>query len=453
MNREVILTAAEMRAAEERAIAAGISTWELMQRAGKGIADLIVDECSPDQPILVLCGPGNNGGDGYVVASALARAGRHVQVHATGEPRTADARRARELWDGPVGRLENGAPAPILVDALFGTGLARPLDDGTCAVLNRLASGGTIVVAVDLPSGVATDTGQLLSPVPHCAFTYALGALKPAHLLQPAARYMGRFRVIDIGIEAASDLRVIGKPRLHRAGPDDHKYTRGLVTVIAGEMPGAAALAALAAARSGAGYVQVAAAERLAGLPHAIVQRVGADLSSQLADTRIGAVVVGPGLDDPAPVKAALASGRPIALDAGALMQVRRLDVPAILTPHEGEFARRFPNLAGSKIERARAAARETGAVLLLKGADSVVAAPDGRAAISRTMPAQLATAGSGDVLAGLCGTMLAQLADPFEAAKAAVYLQREAALAFQGLSFIADDLPARLGVVVDHCQ
>lgn len=446
-----ILTAAEMRGAEDRAIAGGTGAWELMRRAGCGVADLILNGAKRADSILILCGPGNNGGDGYVIAAELAHAGRRVRVHAAGEPRTDEARRARRCWAGPVGTLAEAEPAPVLVDALFGTGLTRALDQPVCDALNRLGALAAAVIAVDLPSGVDADSGACLSAIPHCTVTCALGALKPAHFLQPAARYMGQVRLIDIGVEASSGLSLIAKPRLHAAGPDDHKYTRGLVTIIAGAMPGAAALAALGAAYSGAGYVQIATAERIGGLPHAIVQRRAADLAGLLADEKIGAVVVGPGLDDREAVLAALASGRPLVIDAGALAGINRLAVPAILTPHEGEFARHFPHLGGGKVERARAAARQTGATILLKGADTVVAAPDGRAAISRPMPPQLATAGTGDVLAGLCGTMLAQLGDPFQAAQAALWVQREAARTFEGRSFVADEIAERLGRIVDQ--
>ena len=238
----------------------------------------------------------------------------------------------------------------------------------------------------------------------------------------------------------------IGRPRLAPPGPDDHKYTRGLVTIVAGDMPGAAALAALAAARSGAGYVQLVAPVREPRLPLAIVQRPIADLS----DPRIGAIVVGPGLGTADPC-AALNSGRPLVIDAEALAAVDRVPGPAILTPHEGEFARRWPGLSGSRGERAYAAALATRAVVLLKGARTLIAAPDGRIAIAAPAPHALATAGTGDILAGLCGTMLAQLGDPFLAAQAAVWLHAEAAR-FTPAPFAADDLAANLPAAVRGC-
>lgn len=253
---------------------------------------------------------------------------------------------------------------------------------------------------------------------------------------------------------------LIEAPVLTRPGPDDHKYTRGLVTVIAGEMPGAAALATLGAAHAGAGYVQLLAPERIAGLPHAVVQRICPDASALtpiLADPRIGAVVVGPGLSRSeaarASVRAALDSGRALVIDADALALIDlSLSVPAILTPHAGEFERLFGASDAAWVERVVAAARRADAVVLAKGSTTVVAAPDGRVAMSDPLPAALATAGTGDVLAGICGTMLAQLRDPFEAARAAVWLHGEAARNTPQ-PFIADALASRaLGAAVAAC-
>lgn len=262
------------------------------------------------------------------------------------------------------------------------------------------------------------------------------------------------------------DAAIVERPRLTPPGPDDHKYTRGVVTVIGGAMPGAAALATLAAARSGAGYVQLIARERIEGLPFAVVQRPAPSptLAMQLlADDRIGAIVVGMGLgrDDSARaiVVAVLASCRPLVLDADALARVSwPLEVPAILTPHAGEFARSFPDLAadashgGGRCGAALTAACRTNATVILKGSETVIASPDGRAAIAPPASAGLATAGTGDVLAGLCGTMLAQLRDPFAAACAAVWLHSRVARD-RAIPFIADDLvDGALGAAVAEC-
>jgi len=241
-----ILTAAEMRAAEASAIASGAAVEALMERAGKAAAEAIWRYAGP-LPVLVLCGPGNNGGDGYVVARELAARGMVVRVAALAEPKTEAAIAARASWNGPVEPLETAGPAALLVDALFGTGLVRPLDPLTARRLAELAGPAAVRAAIDLPSGVATDDGAILSAVPDFDLTVTFQTLKPAHLLQPAARHMGRVVVADIGIAAASRLVEIARPRRAIPGPDDHKYTRGLVTLIAGDMPGASALAASAA--------------------------------------------------------------------------------------------------------------------------------------------------------------------------------------------------------------
>ena len=446
-----ILTAAEMRAAEAAAIAAGTPAYTLMERAGAGAAEAIWRFAGP-MPALVLCGPGNNGGDGYVIARALRERGAEVKVAALAEPTTPAARAARDAWGGPVVPLHQAEPAPLLVDALFGTGLRRPLD---CADrLLALAAAARIRVAIDLPSGAATDDGALLSPVPDYDLTITFQTLKPSHLLQPAARHMGRIVVADIGIAATSDLACIGRPRLHAPGPDDHKYRRGYVAILAGEMPGAAALAASAAARSGAGYVRLFAQGVVHGLPHAVVQSPGTELEP---DERIGALVIGPGLGlgprGEEILAHAIDTKAALVLDADALTLLaanpRTLD-GAILTPHEGEFRRLFPDLSGSKIERARAAAKAIGAVIVYKGPDTIVAAPDGRAAIG-TAPHWLASAGTGDVLAGAIAAMRAAGQKPFEAACAGVWLQgRGAELA--GPAPIADDVAASLRQAVTEC-
>jgi len=455
-----ILTAAEMRAAEDRAMAQGTSVDTLMQQAGEAVAAKVAAHAGSGDDVLVLCGPGNNGGDGYVAAASLLASGVAVRVACSAPPATDVARRARAQWTGEVVMIEDAEPGAVVVDALFGTGLSRALDPAAAGPLARLVEAARWSLAVDLPSGVDSDTGALLSPAPAFAATLALGALKPAHLLSPAAGLMGEIEVADIGVAVASHLQALARPRLNPPGPADHKYTRGLVTVVGGAMPGAAALAALGAARGGAGYVQLLVPERTPGLPHAIVQRPfteAALLAAAIGDTRIGAVVIGPGLGHSemarSAVAVALASGRPLVIDADALSLVEdAITAPAILTPHEGEFARLFGDLPGTRWERARAAARATGAVVVLKGSNSVVAAPDGRAALSRPLPPGLATAGTGDVLAGLGGTMLAQMGDPFAAACAAVWIHGDAACTLPA-PFIADDLASpALGAAVARC-
>lgn len=459
-----ILTAAEMRAAENIAIAGGTSVETLMERAGAGVAEAAW-RFAATPPTLILCGPGNNGGDGYVAARHLRERGVPVRIAALADPRTPAAIAARQAWDGPVEDFADTRAAPLLIDCLFGTGLTRPLDGDVVSGLARLAAPAKLRIAVDLPSGVATDDGAVLSPVPQFDLTIALGALKPAHLLQPSARFCGRIAVVGIGIDIpAGDLGEIARPRLPRPGPDDHKYTRGFVVIAGGLMPGAAMLAAISAQRAGAGYVALAAG--IEGGPLALVRRAAPDadaLASVLEDDRIGTVVIGPGLGRDRAARrrldAALRSGHPLVLDADALVlladgaagRLRRLVHTAILTPHEGEFTRLFGDLPGSKVDRARAAAAASGAVVLLKGADTVIAAPDGRAAIAPPAPSWLASAGTGDVLAGIAGAMRARGLDAFDAACAAAWLHGEAGRA-SGPALIADDLPGHLRSILASC-
>ena len=450
-----------MRAAEARAIAAGTPVEMLMEWAGAGAAEAIWRFAGP-LPTLILCGPGNNGGDGYVIARILRERGMTVRVAALGEPQSPAAKAAKEKWGGEAQPLGENQAAPLLVDALFGTGLKRGLDNEAGAALHRLVHAAEVRVAVDLPSGIATDDGRLLSSVPDFDLTVTFQTLKPAHLLQPAARYMGRITICDIGIEAESSLHEIGRPAIPTPGPDDHKYSRGYVAVVAGEMPGATALASAAAARSGVGYVRLFANEQVPGVPSAIVQnRVS---GAWLDDARIGAVAIGPGLGRGDKAQAlledALRSDHPLVLDADALtllaaagpecLQSAR-HIP-ILSPHAGEFSRLFGALEGSKVDQAREAARRARAVIVFKGADTVVAHPDGRAAISAPATSWLASAGTGDVLTGIIAAMRAKGLDPFEAACAGVWLHgRSGALAGPGL--IADDLLRQLPHALAECS
>jgi hydroxyethylthiazole kinase-like uncharacterized protein yjeF len=451
-----ILTAAEMRAAEAAAIAAGTPARRLMERAGTAAAEAIWRYAGP-LPALVLCGPGNNGGDGYVIARRLAERGTPVRVAASAGPKTPDAGSARSDWMGPVESLADAAPSPLLVDALFGTGLTRPLDEALSGRLAELAASARVRVAIDLPSGIATDDGAILSAVPDFDMTVSFATLKPSHLLQPAARHMGRIVIADIGIAAKSALHEVARPSLRPPAPDDHKYSRGYVAVLAGEMPGAAALTAAAALRGGAGYVRLVAPAPIGGVPSAIVQ--GGKADSVLADKRIDAIAIGPGLGRGGTAKALLDSveslKRPTVYDADALFGLGEdphgLD-HAILTPHDGEFARLFPGRSGNKVERARAAAAASGAVIVYKGPDTVVAAPDGRAAIAPPGSGWLATAGTGDVLAGIVAAMRASGLEAFEAACAGVWLHARAAqLAGPGL--IADDLLDHLPAARAECR
>lgn len=454
VNRRPILTAAETRAAEEVAFAAGLSVADAMERAGAAVAEAVW-RYAGKVPALILCGPGNNGGDGYVIARLLQDRGFTVRVAASGEPKTDVARMMRGRWDGLVETLAQAEPAPLLIDALFGTGLTRPLDPAIAGPLERLAARARLRIAVDLPSGVGTDDGALLGPAIGYDLTVALAVLKPAHRLQPAARLMGRLVIGDIGIPGGSNLSEIGRPTLPAPGPGDHKYTRGHVVVAEGAMPGAALLSAMAAQRGGAGYVTLAGKGQ--GGPAAIVRR-DAPLAEILADDRVGAALIGPGLGRDAAAQglldAALAAGKPLVLDADALMLLGgtgALPGLPILTPHEGEFAKLFGALPGSRVERTRAAAERAQAVVVLKGADTVVAAPDGRAAVAAPAPGWLASAGTGDVLAGLIAANRARGLDAFAAACAGVWLHGRAA-ELAGVGLIADDLIGHVPQAMEEC-
>ena len=441
-----ILTSAAMREAEAACAVQGTSLSELMERAGAAVADTAW-RMAAGVPVLILCGPGNNGGDGYVAARVLAERGATVRVVALAAPTTDLAKAARARWDGPVAAVDDAlAAAPLIVDALFGVGLSRPIADDLASKLRRLTGRG--VLAVDVPSGVDSDGVHDWMPPLSADVTLALGALKPAHVLLPAAPACGRVLLAPIGISAPGSMRTLPTARGEVPGATAHKFTRGMVLVFAGPMPGAAGLAAAAALRAGAGYVVLEGSER-APLS-AIITESDARFGERLSDPRVGAVVIGPGF--PASdellfdVEAALDSGKPLVLDAAAIAAAlpRLCETPcrAILTPHEGEFARTFPELYGSKIDRAKAAAVRTGAVVVYKGADTIIAAPDGRVAAGWPGSPWLATAGTGDVLAGACGAMLARGGDAFDAAVAAVgwHIARAKAI---GPGLVADDLVA----------
>jgi hydroxyethylthiazole kinase-like uncharacterized protein yjeF len=452
MTGRPILTAAAMRAAEQAAIDAGARVETLMERAGEALAEAIF-QYAGNRPVLFACGPGNNGGDGYVAAGHLRKRGIAVRVAALAEPATDACKWAQTQWGGWTEELAEAEPAAVLVDCLFGTGLKRPLDASTAASLGRLAERSRIVVACDLPSGVDSDSGALLSPVRPCELTVTFGALKPAHRLMPAMEAIGRVVLADIGITAEADWFEIGVPRLPPIPADAHKYSRGLVHALSGKMPGAIALAARAAARAGAGYVRVSTSRSIDNLPSAIVQTDTATLE----DPRIGCILVGPGMGDiPQVLTLALTGKAPVVIDADAIGQIGEVErlkgQDAVITPHEGEFIRLFGKLQGSKAERALAAAERSGAVVVYKGPDTLVAAPGGRLGFAPPAPVWLASAGTGDVLAGMIAALRARGMDGFEAACAAVWLHGRAA-EIAGPGLIADDLVEAIGRALALCR
>jgi len=440
-----ILTASAMAAAERRAIDGGTPVEQLMERAGAALAEAAYRFAGP-RPTLILAGPGNNGGDGYVAARHLAERGVAVRVAALAEPKSDAAKGARSQWEREVEPLsQDTQAAPLLIDALFGTGLKHGLDEPVSLLLSELANEAVVAIACDLPSGVEADGGAELSPVPSFDLTVTFGALKPAHRLHPAMHRCGRVVLADIGIEAGPDWHEIAAPRLPPLDPGGHKYSRGLVHALAGTMPGAIALAATAAARAGAGYVRVSTSRPIEGLPAAVVQVDTAEVN----DKRIDCLLVGPGMGDIAQLLTlALTSRAPKVIDADGITHLgdpeRLRGQDAIIAPHEGEFVAVFGKLAGSKPERAIEAAARSGAVVIYKGPDTLVASPDGRLGFAPPAPAWLASAGTGDVLAGIVAAMRARGMPAFEASCAAVWLHGRAA-EIAGPAMIADDLAAAI--------
>ncbi|HEV2551558.1 MAG TPA: NAD(P)H-hydrate dehydratase [Stellaceae bacterium] len=471
-----LLTPAEMSRADRAATAAGITGVELMENAGRAIADTVMARWSPCR-VLVFCGPGNNGGDGFVAARHLAASGWPVRLALLGtrDKLSGDAAHHAALWREPVLPLDakflDGTD--IVIDAIFGAGLSRPVEGAARSVIEAMASLRPPIVAVDVPSGLDGGTGEVRGAAARAAITVTFFRKKPGHLLLPGRALCGEVVVADIAIpaevlEAIAPKTYENAPALWRdAYPwpalDTHKYRRGHVLVAGGEvMTGAARLAARAAARMGAGLVTVTVPASVwpvyaAALTGIIVRPTAGphDFDELLADPRRNALLLGPGLGTAgasrAQVLAALATGRAVVLDADALTLFAdapealfaAIRGPTVLTPHEGEFARLF-RASGDKLARARAAARESGATVLLKGPDTVIAAPDGRAVINSNAVPDLATAGSGDVLAGMIVGLLAQGLDPFRAASAACWLHGDAAGAF-GPGLVAEDIIDRL--------
>ncbi|RJY08614.1 NAD(P)H-hydrate dehydratase [Aurantiacibacter aquimixticola] len=423
-----------MRAAEQSLLDAGETVESLMQRAGTGAAEWVWRLCA-GRSVTVLCGPGNNGGDGYVIARELERRGVDVSVVAPLDPATDAAKSARSEWSGKPVKEASGH---VFVDCLFGTGLSRPLSDDLRDLVARLAASHDLCVAIDLPSGVDSDTGGLLNDgLPRYDLTIALAAWKPAHWLMPASARMGERRVVDIRVGPLDGAaRLAPRPRLCAPAADSHKYSRGMVLVVGGEMPGAAIMTARAAQHGGAGYVMFASEHLHPAMPIDIVHD-DTDVADLLHDERIDAVVIGPGLgrDEAAQgrVDAALKSGKPLVLDADALHlitpehELRR----SIATPHEGELSalcEAFDVSAETKLEKARALHGATGMTILAKGADNILVGEGGDTALFPPAPSWLSTAGTGDVLAGLIASRIASGSAMMRAAEEAVYLHTEAA-------------------------
>lgn len=445
-----VLTAEQMRAAEQAVFDAGTSVSELMETAGGGAAEWI-RRLAGGRSVTILCGPGNNGGDGYVIARRLRDAGNKVQVIAPLTPVTDAARIAQARWGGMVAKNHTGIHGHVLVDCLFGSGLARPLSDEHAAMLVDLALRHPVRIAIDLPSGIASDTGDVLNEgLPDYDLTLALGAWKFAHWTMPGRLKMGQMRCVPIAIAKVNGAaQLIDKPDLALPDADSHKYRRGLVAVIAGIMPGACMLAAIAAQRAGAGYVKLLG-EPGRHIPPEIVCDA-APLSQALHDTRINAVLIGPGLGRDGNAGArlydALASRRPVVLDADALMlltpEMLSGDAPILATPHDGELkalSKAFGVSQENRRDVVLATAKASGMVICAKGPDTIIAAPDGRLALAPPASSWLSVAGSGDVLAGIAASRMATGFDPFTSACQAVWLHGAAAR-LSGAAFTPSEL------------
>ena len=479
-----LLTIEQMTLADRMAVEAGIPFLELMENAGRAVADEATRMAPLGGRILVMCGPGNNGGDGFVAARLLRERGYRVEVwlHGDRDRLKGSAAHMAGLWTGGIAD-EGDFDVDLIVDAVFGAGLTRPIEFGVLTdQFTRICD--TPVLSVDVPSGLNGDTGQADGPVVSATRTVTFFRRKVGHVLMPGRAFCGEIVVADIGIpdsilQGLSASTSVNGPskwgwlsHLPRPRLDGHKYTRGHAVVVSGgiEMSGAARLCARGALRVGAGLVTVAsppdALQAHAAQLNATLLKTGtapADIAQLLADTRFTAIGIGPGLGraDQAmeQVMAVVASNAAVMLDADALTvaaaspgllfrAIAARTRPVVLTPHEGEFKRLFPDVTGSKLERARAAAKTSGGIVLLKGPDTVIASPDGRAAINENAPPWLATAGSGDVLAGFVTGLLAQGMPAYEAACAAVWLHGECANGF-GPGLIAEDIPEALPEVL----
>ena len=462
-----LLDARQMSEADRLTIEGGLPGIDLMEAAGKAVARQAMVMTPAGGTVLVACGTGNNGGDGFVVARHLAAAGYRVTVRLLGDVGRikGDALIAFQAWQGTTEAATNsGWKCDLVVDALFGAGLDRPLEGEAGRIVDAINRSDSPVLAVDLPSGLNGMTGAADGPVVEADATVTFFRKKPAHLLLPGRLLCGKLVFAQIGFDASvlaeikpsvfENLPQLWRKDFPTPNSDGHKYARGHALVLSGGMTstGAARLAAGAALRAGAGLVTLASpgnalAVNAAHLTSAMLKRAddAGSIAEILADKRFNAIVAGPALGTDATarekVEAVVMARRRTVLDADALTVfanepgelfelLKRDGQETVLTPHEGEFARLFGSISSdvSKIDRAREAARISGAVVILKGADTVIAAPDGRAAINTNAPPWLATAGSGDVLAGIAGGLLAQSMPAFEAACAAVWLHGEAA-------------------------
>ncbi|QFY60281.1 NAD(P)H-hydrate dehydratase [Rhizobium grahamii] len=482
---DLLLSPAEMAAVDAAAAESGMDSFGLMARAGAAVAASFLRFYPGAVRAVVLCGPGNNGGDGYIAARCLEETGINVAVFHLGDPEAlkGDAARARLEWAGSSTPLAECEPrqGDVIIDAIFGAGLSRDVGEVVADVIGKVAGASLPVLAIDLPSGIDGRTGSVLGAAFRADRTVTFMTRKPGHLLLPGREYSGNVEVFDIGIPA----RIIRSKVVNRLAEnrperwigsllppeqETHKYKRGHLAVFSGEAgkTGAARMSAMAGLKAGAGLVTIASptealAENAGHLTAIMLHEVDdeAALELWLEDKRLQTFVLGPGFGAGEKARRFVAAlrDRHLVLDADGISSFREnpeelfalfADGPPrlVLTPHEGEFGRLFPDIAGDetkgKVDKARAAAKRANAAIIYKGADTVIASPDGRALINTNAPVWLATAGSGDVLAGIVGAVMAQGAPAFEAAAAGVYLHGEAGMR-AGKGLTAEDVVSQV--------
>lgn len=486
-----LLTPTQMARADQLTIAAGTPGIVLMEHAGQAIVECVVAVCTPQTPVLVFAGPGNNGGDGFVAARLLHQRGISVTLGLLGDQDklSGDAARAAKIWHEEThGKIQSASQLKIpkecfIIDALFGAGLQRPLTGTAAEIVTRINNANVPVIAVDLPSGVNGHTGAIEGIAINATHTVTFFRAKPGHYLLPGRLNCGTLHIAQIGIEAQVLSEIT--PNLWQNSPDmwakkwpvpsaaAHKFARGHTLALSGpsRQTGAARMAAMAALRAGSGLVSLASpgSAMMVNANHLttiMLNRIDTadELAQLLADPRYNSAIIGPGCGVGATTRemvlVALDAGCAVTLDADALTSFAddrdqlakaiadQPDREVVLTPHGGEFARLFPDITtNDKVDMARTAAAKTGATIVLKGADTVIAAPDGRAAINTNAPPWLATAGSGDILAGFIAGLQAQSMPGFEAAAMGVWLHGAAGNA-AGIGLIATDLPMQLPTV-----